>query len=344
MYSIVLKGKEIFFRHRTFFIIWLLASIKIYYETGGFIAGFFNAKLYVCLFFYFAFSLLVYCFCECLKDDKSVSLIFCSFILFAYYCCMNKSYVSFLRTEDYAAAAILLLSIVFALTKQTAVFSLPLSFLALFVSPETTAVLIPVVLCLTYLDISNKSEDADALNQKRSKFRKKNNTESRLKTVLKKTASIHPAVIGIPHAVFYVLSFFIYSKRNPYEPIFSIESMGAILKNGINIWFHFSPFVFFALAVWICILRVQHNSKKDFFCLLITSLLICAVEYIIPKSALATETYLSTVLVCSLSVTAYRISRDTKSRDAVVGFVLKYRLAIAVIAISTAGIFLKYYQ
>ena len=342
MNSVLLKGKDFAVRHKIFFLLWLLVSIKFYYETSGSVAGFFTVKFTVCAFFYCAFALLLYFCYRCFEEKKEPALIFCSLALFAYYCCMNRSFVYTMQIENYTAAALLIFSIVFSLKRQTLFFAVPLCLAALLVSPGTTAAMIPVPLCIAFLNtgVSDKNEKTEKSGKVRNDKKGKTVPEK----LLEKTASIPPAVTVIPLVLFFVLSFVLYRRRNPYGAVFSIETSGVFLKNSIKVLLFFSPFIIFALVIWICILKARRSALKDFICTVITSLTAYAAAYVIPDSVFSPEAYLSVVLLCSLSVTAFRISRDKASTETVAAFVSKYSLALALIAVATAGIFLKYYQ
>ena len=344
MSSAISKGKEFFVRHKMFFLMWLLVSIKFYYETSGSVAGFFTVKFFACLLFYCAFALLLYRCYGSFDDKKEAALVFCSAVLFAHYCCMNRSCVYSMQIENYTSAAFLVFGIVFALKRQTLFFTLPLCLAALFISPETTAALIPLPLCLAFLNTGVPGKNESGLKQKSGKPRTNKKSETAPEKIMKKTARIPPAVTGIPLVIIFILSFVLYRRRNPYEAMFSIETAGLIFRNSLKVLLYFSPFFLFALVIWICILKARRNLLKELIFVVIASLLICATAFIIPKSALSAEAYLSTVLLCSFGVTVFVISRDKTAKDSVAAFALKYGLAAAVISIITAGICLKYYQ
>ena len=236
----------------------------------------------------------------------------------------------------------MIFSIVFSLKRQTLFLTVPLCLAAFFVSPGTTAVIIPVSVCIAFLNTGVSDKNAKTKKGGKARNNKKEKTGS--EKLFEKIAAIPPAVTCTALVIFFVLSFVLYRRRNPYEAVFSIETSIILFKNSLKTLLYFSPFVLFALVIWIFILKSQRSALKDFICTVITSLTVYAVACIIPDSVFSPEAYMSVVLLCSLSVTAFRISRDKASAEAVAAFISKYGLALALIAVATAGIFLKYYQ
>lgn len=353
MTALMSKAKEYIKEQKLFLLFWLLVSIKVYFETSGSVAPFFSGKFFCFLFFAFCFALLLYtAHISFGEENKKAAFYFSGISLFIYYCCLNQTLAYSMQNENYISAAFLFIALAFAPERKACFFTVPACLIALFVSPETSALILPAVIGVICFGIEKRKKDekpngnksVKKIKKNKNKYKKKKEQLNIFESIISTVSKIPPAVSAVILAVLFALSFVIYRARNPYDIMLNAQTAAQTGTEFIKIFVFFMPFYFLSLLLWICFIRQNRGYIKELLICAAASLACLSIQFVFPMSHITATGYISLPLIISLSAHTFILKHKKETAGEVSRAVKKFSFAAAVILIITVGAGLKYFR